>query len=82
MTGDIDIEYMVEDTCCKIEQMPGAPIDWPERLVPPPRETTGTPMLAGDRDRRRDVLGAAREGDERAARRAYMLASAAYRWRV
>ena len=38
-----------------------APIDWPERLVPPPRGTIGTAVLGGGLHGAHDVVARARQ---------------------
>ena len=40
-----------------------APIDWPDRLVPPPRAVIGTPHLAGHLHDGNDVLDRPRDDD-------------------
>ena len=44
------------------------PIDWPDRLVPPPRGVIGTCISRGDLHRGDDILGGCRAGRRRAAR--------------
>ena len=61
--------------------MPRPPAAWPARLVPPPRETTGTPCAPAIATAA--ATSSALRGKATASgSTAYRLASAAYRWRV
>ncbi len=61
--------------------IPRPPAAWPARLVPPPRETTGTPCSAAIATAAA-TSPALRGNATSSGSTAYMLASAAYRWRV